>query len=295
MTPSCFFCRQTPLSSSGLRTIIRKGFFLRRCDGGRLTRYYCRSCKKNFSTATFDSCYRQKKRKFNSSILALLASGVSQRRTARILKLNKNTVEKKFVFLGQKAHGQLLSWNKSLPKASDIQFDDLETFEQSKHKPVSVTLAVENGTRRFLDFQVSQMPAKGKMAKFSVKKYGKRNDERTKGRAILFERLKDLVVPNAVVHSDENPHYTACVAKHFPQSTQIAHKGQRGSTTGQGELKQIRWDPLFSLNHTCAKMRADIARLIRKTWSTTKKKERLAYHIALFALYHNQHLKNQWV
>jgi hypothetical protein len=82
------------------------------------------------------------------------------------------------------------------------------------------------------------------------------------------------------------------VKAHFPNCTHIDFLGQRGSTTGQGELKAVRFDPLFSLNHSCAMFRANMSRLIRKTWSTTKKMERLADHLAIYAVYHNQHLKN---
>ena len=63
--------------------------------------------------------------------------------------------------------------------------------------------------------------------------------------------------------------------------------------TGQGELKKVVYDPIFSLNHTCAMLRANINRLVRKTWCTTKKPERLAMHITLYALYHNLNLKRK--
>ncbi|MEQ1722809.1 MAG: hypothetical protein ABL930_06505, partial [Pseudobdellovibrio sp.] len=59
----------------------------------------------------------------------------------------------------------------------------------------------------------------------------------------------------------------------------------------QGELKKIGFDPLFSLNHTCAMMRAKVSRLIRRTWNTTKKPERLSEHLALAVLHHNLNLK----
>ena len=59
---------------------------------------------------------------------------------------------------------------------------------------------------------------------------------------------------------------------------------------GQGELKKIGKDPLFSLNHTAAMLRANINRLFRRTWRTTKKPERLADHIALYVWYHNSEL-----
>ena len=166
----------------------------------------------------------------------------------------------------------------------------METFEHTKCKPLSITLAVESETRRILDFEVSQMPAKGLLAKISVKKYGPRPDFRSEGREKLFARLKQLTIQNPLIKSDSNPHYPQVVKRFYPESLHEMHLGQRGSTTGQGELKRVRFDPLFSLNHTCAKLRDDIKRLSRKTWCTTKDPRRLSDHIAIYALYHNQNL-----
>jgi hypothetical protein len=65
-------------------------------------------------------------------------------------------------------------------------------------------------------------------------------------------------------------------------------KGQRGCRTGQGELKATIYDPLFALNHTAAMIRARVSRLIRKTWNTSKREDRLLAHLRLYAHYHNQ-------
>jgi hypothetical protein len=219
-----------------------------------------------------------------------LASGVSQRRLAYLLRLNRKTIKRKFIFLGIQAKTLLHQHNLALPKAIVMEFDDLETFEHSKCKPLSVTLAVEGKTRRILGFAVSRMPAKGLLTKKAFKKYGPRADERARGRAKLFSSVQSLIHEGALIKSDENPHYTQDVRKYFPHSQHLTTKGQRGSLGGQGELKKVKFDPIFSLNHTCAKLRADVNRLIRKTWCTTKLASRLELHLAIMALYHNQHL-----
>jgi len=87
--------------------------------------------------------------------------------------MNRKTFVRKFILMGLRAKDKLLNENKKLyPKAVHIQFDDMETFEHTKCKPLSITLAVEEKTRRILDYQVSQMPAKGLLAEISRKKYG---------------------------------------------------------------------------------------------------------------------------
>ena len=59
---------------------------------------------------------------------------------------------------------------------------------------------------------------------------------------------------------------------------------------GQGELKKQGWDPIFNLNHTAAMFRANMSRLIRRTWCTTKKLSSLRDHLSLYTTYHNQTL-----
>ena len=247
----------------------------------------CLRCRRFFSAATHHPAVKQKKRHMNHPLKELLCSGVSLRRAARLLKLSRTTVARKLIYLGSQAQTQLRESNLEFPPSEVIEFDDQETFEHTKCKPLSITLAVESGTRRILGFEVSRMPANGHLAKIARKKYGPRADERPIGRRRLFEKIKPLVLPHATIKSDQNPHYPHDVKKYFPSAVHTAFKGQRGSIGGQGELKKIRFDPLFSLNHTCAMTRANMNRLFRKTWCTTKIPERLRDHFAIYAVYHN--------
>ena len=177
-----------------------------------------------------------------------------------------------------------------MPKALRIQFDDLETFVHTKCKPVSVTLAVEEKTRRILDFEVSQMPAKGRLAKRALKLYGPREDHRPEARDLLFKRLTKLVEPLAKITSDSNPHYPSVVRKYFPRAEYKTVLGGRSAVSGQGELKKVGFDPIFSLNHTFAMLRDHISGLVRKTWGGHKSIRHLELAIAIYATEHNHRL-----
>jgi len=219
-----------------------------------------------------------------------LVSRVSQRRIAKGLKIHQLTVRRKLKLLGEQA--RLFNHRDRLkrPITFELQFDDLETIEHTKLKPLSVTVAVEKGSRYILGFEVSRMPAKGLLAKKSVKKYGYRIDERSAGRNRLFRKIRGKIAPNAIIQSDENPHYKPDVAEFFPGCHHLTVKGKRGAVQGQGELKKVGFDPLFTLNHTLAMMRDNINRLIRKTWCTTKKIQPLIDHLELYVYFHNHHL-----
>ena len=290
MSLKCPYCFKQNPSAESRTFIVHFGSFLRKRDGQSLQRYLCKSCQRTFSSASPHPCYRQKKRDLNPVLFQLFNSGVSQRRLARVLKINRKTVVRKYLFLGLWAE-RALELHRSLQEpALEVEFDDLETFEHSKLKPLSVTVAVESKTRRMLGFRVAQMPAKGLLVQKALKKYGVRKDHRKRLREELFKELQEHIHPKAVIKSDENPHYPSTVRRYFPKATHKTYPGRRGCVVGQGELKAGGYDPLFSLNHSLAMMRANINRLFRRTWNTTKKKERLSIAVSLYALYHNLEL-----
>lgn len=212
------------------------------------------------------------------------------RETARVLKVNRKTVHRKLIFTGARAKELLETQNRQLGPVTAMQFDDMETFEHTKCKPISIALAVEEGTRRILGFEIARMPAKGLLAKVSVKKYGKRKDERPAARMRLFNRIRPFVMPGSLIKTDMSTFYPHDIKRVFKDCKHQEYKGRKSAVVGQGELKKIGFDPLFSLNHTAAMARYKISRLIRRTWNTTKKPEFLDLHFALMAVHHNQNL-----
>jgi transposase-like protein len=293
MTVVCPNCLKDKLLTQTRTKPSKFGFYFRRSDGQFVRRFRCQDCRKTFSLASFSSCFGQNKRHKNDPLRKLLASGVSQRRAAKILNLSRTTVVRKFIFLGTQAR-MIFEENLGVkPIGQEIIFDDLETFEHTKCKPLSVTLAVEP-SRRIVGFRVSQMPAKGNLAALSRRKYGLRPDLRRPQRRILLNELRYFALSKIkTIKSDENPHYLNDVRDFFPESEHISYKGKRGAITGQGELKKIGFDPLFCLNHTCAMFRANINRLFRRTWNTTKIPERLTLHIFIYANFHNEEIQRR--
>ena len=139
-------------------------------------------------------------------IIKLLVGGMSQREVARVLCINRKTVVRQFRYSVVNAKEKLKEWNQRFPKCTQVEFDDLETFEHTKCKPLSVTLMVQYKTRRVLGFEVAQMPAKGLLARISRKRYGFRSDHRPEMRRKLLSEMKDFVDETAIIRSDSNPH-----------------------------------------------------------------------------------------
>ena len=272
--------------------IKRNGTYFRANDSRYVQRFKCTSCRRHFSFATFSLAKGQKKRRVNVEVEKLLSASVSMRRIARILNIHELTVKRKLEYLAKKAK---LSQEKLLLKLRQnpihhMQFDDLITIEHTKLKPIAVTVAVDVRQRTILGAQVSRIPAFGHLAEISRRKYGYCKSNYEQNARALFRKIKDSVHPNALIETDEHQMYPKFVREFFPKTTHETFKSERGSVAGQGELKKVQYDPLFAINHTLAMMRANINRLVRRTWCTTKDPKMLQLHLDLFVNYYNQNL-----
>ena len=268
---------------------VRHGFFYRRSDSRKVRRFRCLQCRRTRSLATSAACYRQKKRRANLRLYRLFCAGVSQRRAARISHLNRKTVVRKFRFLAEQCRVRHVCYQQSFVSSplEQVVFDEMETFEHTKLKPVSIAVAV-SAKREVLATEIAQMPAKGLLAAKSRKKYGPRFDDRPRALRKLLHQIKPITKQDALFKSDKNPHYPKALKRIFPNARHITTKGGRAAVVGQGELKKLAFDPLFSLNHTAAMLRANMNRLFRRTWCTTKTLAGLRDHIALYVAYHNE-------
>ena len=218
---------------------------------------------------------------------------MSLRRSALLLKVNRKTVERKLPFLAKKCRRlNKRNLGKLKGRVHNIQIDDLVTKENSKLKPLTVSIAVDENRRTILGMEVSQIPAFGYLSKLAVNKYGKRKDEHFEGLTRLFQAISPIVSSEVLVKTDEHRRYPGFISAYLPRARHLTFKSERGCVAGQGELKKVHFDPLFIVNHTCALLRANINRLVRKTWCTTKEPRRLKDHLDIFMFFYNHHLLN---
>ena len=222
----------------------------------------------------------------------MLCSKMSLRRIAKVLRLNYKTVHRKMIFLGHKAKvfNQNYLSEQYQTKVTHLQFDDLITKEHTKLKPLSISIAVDVNTRRILGMQVSRIPAFGLLAKKARKKYGQRRSTHRRHLDSLLGEIVPFVDAHALIESDEHKLYPKLVQKHFAQARYRRFKGGSGCIVGQGELKKLRRDPLFTINQTLAMLRDNIARLIRKSWCLSKRAEFLQLHLDIYMKFHNTRL-----
>ena len=282
--------RNCPNSHCKSDQIKKNGFYKRANDSRKVQRFRCKICNKEFSASTGTLEYNQKKRRVNYLLLQLFSSKVSQRRAAKIVKVNKNTVARKFDYWAKKAAVKNKRFKQKLKKnkATSIQLDDMITKEKTKLKPLSISVVSDKNRRFILGAKVSQIPAFGHLAKISVKKYGHRKSYHVQKLDELFKDFSTVVCKNAVIESDMHQNYEPVVKKYFPHSQYNQFKSQRGCIAGQGELKKTKFDPLNSINHNLAMLRDGISTLVRKSWAVTQDPKRLQGHLEIYMYYHNQ-------
>jgi hypothetical protein len=208
---------------------------------------------------------------------------------AIILKVNRKTIKRKFDFLAGQArlHHQDFLKTLSADDLTHLQFDDLITSEHTKLKPLSLSVIVTK-KRQIIGAVMSEIPAFGKTAAFSRRKYGRRKNEHEKHLRELWQSLVPVLPEAGRVDSDEHQNYSRIIRDLFPHWEHRRYKSQRVSVMGQGELKSKSRDPLFSINHTLAMLRAHINRLFRRTWNTTKDPQALMNHFWIYADFHNR-------
>ncbi|MFS4459815.1 hypothetical protein [Bdellovibrio sp. HCB2-146] len=79
---------------------------------------------------------------------------------------------------------------------------------------------------------------------------------------------------------------TDVLSKAFPKAQHLTFLAddKKEKTREQRYLNhnKRKFDPLFKINHTCAKLRYHIKRLTRRNWCTTKKPEHLELGLYLY-------------
>jgi hypothetical protein len=211
---------------------------------------------------------------------------------AMILNTTRRTIERKIIFLGKLSKQKHQYFLKTLTKQdlASLQFDDLLTSHHTKLKPVSVSTVITKPSRKILSVAVSVIPAFGLLAKISREKYGERKSELLEKLNAMFEDLALTLPIEGEIDTDKHKTYPKVIKKHLPKWTHNQYKSDPATVAGQGELKNNSTDPLFYINHTLAMMRANINRLVRRTWNTTKNLNRLEDHLWIYIGFHNEYL-----
>ena len=154
-----------PFSESSACRVQKKGFFPKQSTrAARIQRFRCLDCRKSFSGQTHSLTYRERLPYLDQSVFRILAGGVSQRKCAEFLGIHRDTVARKLVRLARFAAAQEVPGAaKVFGETTTAVFDEMETFEHTKMKPISITVAVTEKTRPIRDFLASRFKDPSKL------------------------------------------------------------------------------------------------------------------------------------
>lgn len=259
---------------------IKKGYFKCKHNHQRVPRYKCKLCGKFFGSHTGRPTAGQKKPRLNHEIFRLYASGMTQRRLAKTLDCHHKTVARKLVFIAAEArkyHEKVVSEGRL--KTSYAQFDEMETFEHTKLKPLSIAFAVRVKTGEIIEAKVAEMNCHGRNAELSQQIYGLRQDTRDAAREDVFKMLAKCQKASLSIVSDAKADYPNIAKKFVPEAKFVQVPSRIAKSGGA--------DKMFTLNYTAAKIRNDLSRMARRTWVTTKAQWALQAHLDLYIAYNN--------
>ena len=288
-------CPHSDCASVSLRGFRyrRHGCFSRACDGRSVQRFRCRTCRRTFSTQTFRLDYRLRKPALHFHLMGLFASKVTHRQSARILHCTRRTVARRLALLGshcQAFHRRMLARARARCGLLGVfQLDELETFEHNRRlAPVTMPILIGRKSYFIVDLKTAALPCRGGLSKSDrIKKEerekasGKRTSGSREAVEACFRTLAEVHFPRGPVsvETDRKPSYATSLRRIFGR--RLFHE-----RTHSREKRNYA-NPLFPINHTLAMARDSVSRLVRRTWAASKKRERLAWHAWIWAVWRN--------
>lgn len=261
--------------------------------------YECKTCGKKFSATLVKGIRHQKRPGINRRIFEMAVSGATIRRIAIVEKCDRDTVMRKIEYLAGEAKKHHAKAMAKLAKAGGtgyVMFDELETFLHARHKQISVPVAIRVKTGHILALGVARMPSNMKLGGAGIHPLplGGTNwvyNDRPKVVPGVFAQLVPVLKAKATIATDGESSYPKWIRQTLPGVNHVVAHSPKETNLGRARKRATGEprdnDPLFAINVLFAKARNDLARLGRKTWTTTKSKKALENHLWIWVAWVN--------
>ena len=270
---------------------VKNGYRKTKADRNPTPRYRCRDCGRNFCASVARKTTQQHRPELNALIFKAAVSGTNMRRIAENLGCSRRTVERKIELLAQQArehHARFLANPENRTRL--VMMDELETFIHARYKQVSVPVVVRARTGEIIAFGIARTTSKMKLGGAGIGQLpagGKawQMDDRHLVVPRVLATAAALLKDDAAISTDGSTSYPKWVKQHMPGVKHLVRLSPKESNLGRAKRRATgeprEHDPLFAINVLFAKMRNDLARLGRKTWTTTKSIKGLENHLWL--------------
>lgn len=281
-------------------------------------RYRCITCKKSFiNHERQEKCNKEKLYSTRKEIAELYCMGTSLRDLSKKLKISRTTTMRKLDLISSELEEKFRDYetfnfnshyeiNKTMRPS--IVFDEMETYEHTKLKPLSITIAYDAINKKIIDIQVSTFFPKGRFISELARKphlrekyqLAKRNreDNRTETIKRVLENVKKYLGENnlkPIFITDGKASYRSLLKEVFQDrafehdvisSKEMMENFVKTSKYGVGHKKDNIYSKA-SFDALCASMRAKLSRLRRDSFIHTKKVANLQKTLFLFMDYWN--------
>ncbi len=269
---------------------VRKGFYHPLCRAHPVPRFRCRICHRNFSRQTFRVDYHDHRPHLNAKVFLSLATGLGLRQTSRNVGLSLSCTQLKFRKIARHLRRLNLNLRRDLPTGSDLQFDELETYEGRRNtRPLSLPILIERKSRFVVWAESAPIRPHGRMSASRRKaivddrrRFGPRKDLSRRAVERTLQRGADLSarLSSVTLSTDEKSTYPSLARRAFGKD-RLRHD-QTNS-----KLARDTWNPLFPINHTEAMARDLLGRLRRDSWLVSKKRRYLDLGLHVWIAYRN--------
>jgi hypothetical protein len=203
--------------------------------------------------------------------------------------MNVGDVQRKFRKIGRALRALNRNLLKSLAAHRTLLLDEMESFEESAIRPVTIPVVVDRDTKLVVAASaapIRRVGTKGSRRRRWLErqeiKHGKRRDRSRLCVHLVLRRCKRLLGGRPLtLLTDQKALYGSLGKKVF--GSQLTHE------TVSGRLARASWNPLFPINHTEAMLRDNCGRLRRRTWLVSKHVRYLRRQLDFFIAYRNWH------
>lgn len=270
----------------------RCGTFAPKCRAHAYQRFRCKHCRRTCSQRTFRADHGDHRPHLNEEVFSRLCSGTGYRQTARELGIALSSLyakSRKICRHLARLHDNLMA---GFAPGSAFLLDELETFEGCRStRPVTVPILIERESMLIVGARAGQIPPSGRMtaarraqiAAYRAVHGTRPNESSPCVRALLATlaaRTTDLRELEFV--TDEKKTYPKLLREAF---------GEERVRQVRVSSKRVRdqRNPLFRINLTNAIARDRLARLHRRSWCVSKRRQHLESHLSMWIAYRNYH------
>ena len=279
--PACRFHRP----GNHLWKWIRYGFFVRPSDGRRIQRFRCDTCRRTFSTQTFESSYWLKRPDLLVPVFHRLQGCSGFRQIAREFEVSPQTILKVTARLGRQS---LLFFEQHRPRRIEepVALDSFQSFEYSQDHPTLFHTVIGSWSHFTYGFTDSELRRSGK--KTTVQKRRIARNEAKFGRPDPRAIEKDvqailaIVAPEPqklVLHTDEHQSYPRALRRLPHLSVEHRTISSRAARTSQ--------NPLFPVNLLDLLIRHSGANHKRETIAFSKRRQSACERLWCFVVWRN--------